>query len=241
MLSFPETSSAVVGKNDAHLCSGDDAQGLGGSRLHVDALSPFVSLRQAAERDGFALTILSAFRPFDRQLSIWNRKVSGELAVLDSNAQPIDIAALSDRDLAFAILRWSALPGASRHHWGTDIDVYDAASTPEGYEIQLIPAEVESGGMHTALHLWLDARIASGTAFGFYRPYDIDRGGVAPERWHLSYAPIATEYARRLTLELLRATVEGADMRLKDVVLEHLDEIYDRFVINVSLPNESVA
>ena len=141
----------------------------------------------------------------------------------------------------FAILRWSALPGASRHHWGTDLDVYDKAATPEGYEIQLIPAEVEAGGMHAPFHEWLDDRIATGTAFGFHRPYDADRGGVAPERWHLSHAPIATEYARMLTLDLLRSAIEGAEIRLRDVVLENLDQIYRRFVLNVSRPNERPA
>ena len=96
--------------------------------------------------------------------------------------------------------------------------------------------------MHAPLHEWLDVRIATGTAFGFYRPYDRDRGGVAPERWHLSYAPIATDYARVLTPTLLQDTIAGADMLLKDVVLEQLDEIYERFVINVSLPpNQTVA
>ena len=31
-----------------------------------------------------------------------------------------------------AILCWSALPGGSRHHWGTDCDVIDAAALPAG-------------------------------------------------------------------------------------------------------------
>ena len=232
--------STAVGQSDAHLCSETEAALLG-ARLHREVVSPFIELRDAARSAGFDLAIDSAFRSFDRQLSIWNRKAAGELAVLDSAAQPIDITTLSERELVFVILRWSALPGASRHHWGTDIDVYDSAATPEGYEIQLIPAEVDAGGMHAPLHEWLDARIATGTSFGFYRPYDADRGGVAPERWHLSHAPTATEYARMLTLDLLRSTIEHAEMRLRDVVLEHLDHIYRRFVRNVSRPGDHLA
>jgi LAS superfamily LD-carboxypeptidase LdcB len=175
--------------------------------------------------------------------------VSGELPVLDSLGAPLDIATLTARELVLAILRWSALPGASRHHWGTDMDVFDAASTPAGYEVQLLPSEVERGGMHAPLHEWLDARIATGTAFGFFRPYDVDRGGVAPERWHLSYAPIASEYAQLLTVDVLeqhvdvlRTTLEAADMLLKDVVLEQLDGLHERFVTNVSSPpNQTLA
>lgn len=231
--------SGTVGQSDAHLCPEAEAAVIGG-RLHRDVVDPFLALQGAASAAGFALTSLSAFRPFERQLSIWNRKVAGALPVLDSDGRPIDITALTPRTLVFAILRWSALPGGSRHHWGTDIDVYDAAATPEGHEVQLIPAEVDAGGMHAPLHEWLDARVATGTAFGFYRPYDLDRGGVAPERWHLSHAPVAIHFARLLTPDLLQATIAGADMLLKDVVLEHLDEIHDRFVTNVSLPPEGV-
>ncbi len=56
---------------------------------------------------------------------------------------------------------------------------------------------------------------------------------MAPERWHLSYAPIATAYVGQLTTDVLRAAVEQADILLKDTVLLRLDEIYERFVINV--------
>jgi LAS superfamily LD-carboxypeptidase LdcB len=154
--------------------------------------------------------------------------------VLNTHARPIDITALTSRDLALAILRWSALPGASRHHWGTDVDVYDLAAKPADYEVDLVPAEVDTGGMFAPLHEWLDARIAGRAAFGFFRPYDADRRGVAPERWHLSYSPIATECARLLTRELLRETLANADMMLKDAVLANLDEIFERFVININ-------
>ncbi|MCZ8486094.1 D-alanyl-D-alanine carboxypeptidase family protein [Vibrio lentus] len=30
----------------------------------------------------------------------------------------------SEQQKLSAILRWSALPGASRHHWGCDFDVF---------------------------------------------------------------------------------------------------------------------
>ena len=138
--------------------------------------------------------------------------------------------------MVLAILRWSALPGASRHHWGTELDVFDAAAKPDGYTVELIPDEVNPGGMFGPLHAWLDERMAEGTAFGFFRPYDQDRGGVAPERWHLSCAPVAAHFEDGLTLEVLRATVEGAEVGLKHVVLEMLDEIHRRFVINVGRP-----
>ncbi|MEO7964454.1 MAG: M15 family metallopeptidase [Gemmatimonadaceae bacterium] len=232
--------TAVVGRTETHLCAPSDGSSFGAS-VHRDVVTSLRALRASASEAGFEVALASGFRGFDRQLSIWNRKVSGELPVLDSTGQPIDITTLSERALVFAILRWSALPGASRHHWGTDIDVYDAVRTPPDYVVQLIPAEVDPGGMHAPLHAWLDAQIAAGTSSGFFRPYGRDLGGVAPERWHLSFAPLAGAYMRLLTRELLRTTITDSYMQLKDVVLAELDEIYERFVINVSEPPFVVA
>ena len=225
--------AVLTGQSDAHLCSADVTASLG-VRVHRDVVAPFRRLQRDAHAAGFDLQILSGFRSFEQQRSIWNQKATGQRAVLDSDAVPLDIATLSAKDLAFAILRWSALPGASRHHWGTDLDVYDRAAQPAGYEIELIPEEVNPGGMFGPLHAWLDERIAAGAAHGFFRPYDRDRGGVAPERWHLSHGPTAATYGRELTTDVLRDAVRGADLALKSVVLAHLDEIVVRFVTNTN-------
>jgi LAS superfamily LD-carboxypeptidase LdcB len=230
----PNASPGIlVGQSDSHLSAPDDAL-LPGVRLHLDAVDAFLALRATAAQADFDLAVISSFRSFEKQLSIWNRKATGQLPVLDTRAQPLDIASLSEEELVFSILRWSALPGASRHHWGTDLDVYDRAATPDGYEIELIPAEVDPGGMFAPLHVWLDERIASDAAYGFFRPYDIDRNGVAPERWHLSYSPVSSVYMRLLTPTLLRQTIETAEMRLKEVVLANLDAIFERFVTNTN-------
>ncbi|NNM07386.1 MAG: M15 family metallopeptidase [Gemmatimonadetes bacterium] len=228
-------SAHLTGESERHLCSAEELELLG-VPVNAGVVEPFLDLRTAAASAGFDLEVLSGFRSFVSQLSIWNRKARGELAVLDSSARPLDIGRLSGRELVFAILRWSALPGASRHHWGTDLDVFDAFCRPAGYEIELIPAEVEPGGMFGPLHHWLDRRIADSRSFGFFRPYDLDRGGVAPERWHLSFDPLASACQQQLTLKVLRNTIEGADMELKGVVLENLEEVYERFVMNVGRP-----
>jgi len=234
---FPEALvvESLTGKSDLHLCTADDAKSLGVS-VHREVVGPFLRLKEEAFRAGFDLRILSGFRGFAKQLSIWNRKVRGDLPVLDSQAATLDIHELSGRELVFAILRWSALPGASRHHWGTELDVFDAAAKPLGYEIELIPEEVNPGGMFAPFHEWLDERISASAAFGFFRPYDRDRGGVAPERWHLSHEPVASAFQRQLSAELLLGAIREADIGLRDVVLEHLVEIYEQFVMNVGRP-----
>ena len=162
---------SLVGRTESHLCTAADAQYLG-ARIHGAVVEPFRQLRDQARAAGFELQVFSGFRSFHRQLSIWNRKARGDLPVLDSRAVPLDIRQLDSEGLVFAILRWSALPGTSRHHWGTDIDVYDSSAKPPDYEIELVPEEVESGGMFGPLHDWLDERISTSSES---RP---DRGHV---------------------------------------------------------------
>lgn len=202
-------------------------------QIHRDSLSDFLALQNEARKAGFDLQILSGFRSFEAQLSIWNRKATGQRAVLDESSTPIDISTLNEEALMWAILRWSALPGASRHHWGTDLDVYDANSRPEGYEIQLVPEEVNSGCMFGAFHDWLDEQIRLGSSHGFFRPYQRDLGGVAPERWHLSHSPISRVLLRELTLDRLRERIETSPIELKNVILDHLESIYKTYVLNI--------
>jgi LAS superfamily LD-carboxypeptidase LdcB len=130
----------------------------------------------------------------------------------------------------FAILRWSALPGASRHHWGTDIDVYDEWAVEPGYRVQLTPDECAPGGVFERLHRWLDARLAEGEYASFYRPFAMDRGGVAPEPWHLSYGPQARLIEGLRERHRYRDFLAGQPLALKEEVLANFDEIYERFV-----------
>jgi len=225
--------ASLIGQTESHLCSAADTQRLG-AQVHRNVVQPFLRLRDDALAAGFDLRIFSGFRSLDLQNSIWNRKATGNLPVLDSRALPLEIEHLTERELVYAILRWSALPGASRHHWGTDIDVYDENVRPGGYEIELIPEEVETGGMFAPLHEWLDERLAARTGHGFFRPYDEDREGVAPERWHLSHAPAAAPCELGLTIDTLRASLSSSDLKLKGTVIEHLEDIYQRFVINTN-------
>ncbi|WP_284509616.1 M15 family metallopeptidase [Salinivibrio costicola] len=149
--------------------------------LHQEVLSDVVALQQAASRAGFALRVASGYRAFERQLAIWNGKFNGDLPVLDAHSQPMDITRLSDKERVHAILRWSALPGASRHHWGTDMDVYDKQSLIPDQPLALTPPEYDSGPQ-AAFSSWLYANVS---AFGFFLPYARYQGGL-PESHGIS-------------------------------------------------------
>jgi LAS superfamily LD-carboxypeptidase LdcB len=198
-----------------------------GTWLHRAVLSPYRQLARAAQAHNLELAIASGYRSFARQLAIFNAKASGARAVLDDAGCPVAMHALDDTQKLWAILRFSALPGTSRHHWGCDIDVFDRAAMPAGYQLQLTAAECGSGGVFERLHRWLDTSLPGS---GFYRPYQQDLGGVAPEPWHLSYAPVAERYRAALTPEALAATLQASDIALKPVVLANLPAIFKHYV-----------
>lgn len=208
--------------------------------LHRDAIEPFLAMRGAALADGIDLVPVSSFRDFERQCAIWNAKFRGERPLLDRDGRPLDALALAPAARVDAILWWSALPGASRHHWGSDLDVIDRAALPEGVAPQLVPAEFASDGPFARLELWLAAHMHR---FGFYRPYATARGGVSPEPWHLSYAPVALPAARALTPEVLRealrATAATHGIEGLDVVLAALPELHQRYVADTDPPRGS--
>ena len=91
-----------------------------GSVLHPQAAQAFLALRREAAAAGLDVAVASGFRDFERQLGIWNDKYLGRRALLDPAGQPLDASVMSEPERIRAILHWSALPGASRHHWGTD-------------------------------------------------------------------------------------------------------------------------
>lgn len=229
-MSQPPDPALLTGLTDHHVAV------VNGVPVHRELQEPLSRLRQAARARGIELAVASGFRSFERQLRIWNAKARGERAVLDDQGRALDIHRLAPRDRVFAILRWSALPGTSRHHWGTDIDVWDPAAAGPDYRLQLVPEEYGHQGPFARLGDWLERELAS-SGLGFYRPYDRDRGGVAPEPWHLSYRPLADYYAGLLTPELLAPVLAksaaycGEELVLCDTVLQHLDDIFIRFVV----------
>jgi LAS superfamily LD-carboxypeptidase LdcB len=201
--------------------------------LHSQVIAPFLNLRRAALADGFDLTPQSGFRDFSRQLAIWNGKYSGARPMQDAAGSPIDVRQLSPRGRVEAILLWSALPGASRHHWGTDMDLIDARAAPADYRVQLTPEEFAAGGPFAALGNWLEIHAAR---FGFFRPFRGIRSGVQPEPWHFSFAPVAENARRALSAAVLRQAIEAAPLLGKEEVLERLDELHARYVAAIDWP-----
>ena len=196
-----------------------------------ETASAFLKMKKAAEKEGYHLEAFSAFRDFKSQLKIWNNKHLGKRPLFNRDGTSKDYDMLTPKEVVYSILDWSALPGASRHHWGTEIDVVDSAAIPEAYQIKLLPEEYEEGGVFFSLNHWLTNNIER---FGFFRPYREDKGGVNPEPWHLSYRPVSGQLLPALSLELLKTTTENNALLGKEIVLESLSDIYMKYVVNIS-------
>jgi LAS superfamily LD-carboxypeptidase LdcB len=201
--------------------------------LHYAVVTSFLAMRDAARLEGIDLRAISSFRDFDRQLLLWNRKWRGERPLYARDGRLLVHAELAEADLVDAILAWSAIPGGSRHHWGSDIDVVDVAAMPEGYQVELLPSEYAADGVFARLTAWLDRNMAR---FGFFRPFGSDRGGAGIEPWHLSYAPVARDAMEALSLPVLRNAIAQSETLGKQAVLDRLPEIYTRFILAVDPP-----
>ncbi len=199
--------------------------------VHPETADAFFSMREAAIKEGIDISPFSAFRDFKAQLTIWNKKYEGKRPLYTQDGVKKNFEKLNEKDKLFSILSWSALPGASRHHWGTEIDVIDGAAISEGYKVKLLPEESDPGGVFYNLHEWLDKNL---NRFGFFRPFDLYRNGVYPEPWHISYSPVSKIAMEELTLEMVEATILEADIRGKELILELLPTIYHQFVRNVA-------
>ena len=206
-----------------------------------------VDLARACAEAGFILGLASGFRGFDRQLVIWQEKACGKRAVLDDKEQPLDVAQLTAAEQLEAIMRWSAAPGLSRHHWGSDFDVYPANLLPEGASLDLTCDE--AFGPFAAFYEFLDGYLKrAGPAFA--RPYFGDFGIglhpassshapasellIAQEPWHLSHIACSAPFERLFDFDQLVSLWREAGLALVDELAEREASIARQYFARLS-------
>lgn len=168
-----------------------------GMFMHQEAYEAFKEMFAAAAADGINLVIVSAMRTFNHQRRIWNNKWNGR-QVLEGNINATSIVDPVER--AREILRFSAMPGTSRHHWGTDIDLNS-----------LVNSYFESG-QGKRVYEWLQQNAAK---FGFCQPYTAHgtnrNGGYEEEKWHWSYKPVSELYLEVFNQSVAYEDITGFD------------------------------
>ncbi|MDO8366454.1 MAG: M15 family metallopeptidase [Saprospiraceae bacterium] len=156
-----------------------------GMMLRKEALEDFKKMWESARKAGISLKIISSTRNFDQQKNIWEGKWS---RFEKETPEP--------KNRALKILEYSSMPGSSRHHWGTDIDLND-----------LNNPSFEKGGKHEKVYTWL---VAHAQEFGFCQPYTAGRPhGYHEEKWHWSYTPLSKPFLAQYKNSVQDADIQG--------------------------------
>lgn len=173
-----------------------------GINLRKEAHDAFLEMKKAAYNAGIDLKVVSSYRDFSRQEAIFERKF---ITYTDQGMDPLDAI---DK-----IIEYSTIPGTSRHHWGTDIDIVDGYRKVEGDV--LVPSKFGAGQPYEAFKLWMDEHSET---YGFHLVYTEDpkRRGFKYEPWHYSYAPLSIPMleqfrAKNIASLLIREEFYGAE------------------------------
>ena len=165
--------------------------------LREDTYTAFQKMFEAAKKEGIHLKIISATRPFAHQKRIWEAKWNGDRKV---DGQDISKTIKNPTQRALKILEYSSMPGTSRHHWGTDIDIN--ALTNDYFE----------KGKGLKEYEWLSKNAQK---FGFCQPYSPkgkDRpDGYNEEKWHWSFLPVAKKLTDQYKLRVEDESISGFD------------------------------
>jgi D-alanyl-D-alanine carboxypeptidase len=153
--------------------------------LKREAYHAFLKMRQAALQSGIVLTIISGTRSFNDQKWKWESKWNA--------AQFRSIK--DDRKKAIELLRWWSMPGTSRHHWGTDIDLNN---------MKVVYYRTAAG---KKLYEWL---VNNAPKFGFQQPFNANRkSGYQEEKWHWSYVPLSINYLKVYVQQINYLDING--------------------------------
>ena len=168
--------------------------------LLVEVNWAFEQMAAAAQKEGITLKVISGGRNFNMQKAIWEKKW---------NARRPNFK--TDKETALDILKYSSIPGTSRHHWGTDLDINS-----------LKPSYFASGKGKKEYD-WLQKNAGS---FGFCQTYDnkasTGRTGYSEEKWHYSYMPISSvilnQYNEQINYEKLADFLGGTTPKDIEVI-----------------------
>jgi len=148
-----------------------------GYKLRKEAYEAFLKMKAEASKSGIKIKVVSSYRNYAHQNRIWERKY-----------KKFTKEGLSSIQAIRKIIEYSTIPGTSRHHWGTDLDIVDGnAKQPKGL---LLEKNFHNEGPFCKLKEWMDEHANN---FGFYLVYTDkkDRKGFKYEPWHYTYAPLS--------------------------------------------------
>jgi hypothetical protein len=168
-----------------------------GINLRKEAHDAFLEMKKAAYQDGISLKVVSSYRSYERQRTIFEQKY---LAYTEEGMEPLEAI---DK-----IVEYSTIPGTSRHHWGTDADLIDDSKPASGDVLD--PEKFEDGGPFEDFRKWMEE---NANTYGFYLVYTDNprRRGFKYEPWHYSYAPLSVPMLSDFRKMNILRILEGDD------------------------------
>ncbi|MDT8415025.1 MAG: M15 family metallopeptidase [Flavobacteriaceae bacterium] len=200
------TEAELIGKGNP-VFFGTDYQ------LRKEAHLAFEKLRAAAASDDIQIKVVSSYRSYVQQNRIWDRKY-----------KQFTEEGLSPEDAMAKIVEYSTIPGTSRHHWGTDLDL--VAQNNLQLEDELLEAHFEPGAPFYDFKQWMNRHAAS---FGFVEVYTNapERNGFKYEPWHFSYLPLSKKYLKRFLkidlLSLFKEELTGGNFFTETFINKYID------------------
>ncbi len=158
---------------------------IGGHNLRQEVFASFQEMQRSAAKSGIRLRIVSATRTFTDQKRIWEEKWNARAPVNTDTGEFLPkpntrMDNLTSEQRALRILEFTAMPSASRHHWGTDFDLNNVNSS----YWQTAKGQKE--------FVWLSQNAST---FGFCQVYSANRqNGYNEEKWHWSFMPLSREF-----------------------------------------------
>ncbi|OIQ18144.1 M15 family metallopeptidase [Lacinutrix sp. MedPE-SW] len=153
-----------------------------GYKLLEEAHIAFKKLQKEALKSNIKIAAVSSYRSYSHQKRIWERKYKSN-----------NTKGLTPKANIKKIIEYSTIPGTSRHHWGTDIDIYQTNVKQPNSILQ--PKNYHDNGSYCKLKEWMDT---NASYFGFHLVYtDIsNRKGFKYEPWHYSYKPLSQNFLK---------------------------------------------
>ena len=209
------TNSHLTGQLEINLIKGKEFL------LLPEVLNSFELMKMEALKDGVKIKIVSGFRSFNQQKKIWNRKYKKNESL-----------GLSEEKNIMKIIEYSTIPGTSRHHWGTDIDIIDSNIKPEGDV--LLPEKFYGNGPYAKLKNWLDK---NSEKFGFYLVYTDDdkREGFKHEPWHFSYKPISKDLLEEfLKIDFIKLFTKNGIQGSEYLTSDFIKHYKNKFLLGIN-------
>ena len=205
----------LIGKSNPTLTSGKEY------KLLPEVAIALEKMKEDAKKAGFDICVISSYRGYNYQNTIWERKFKANKA-----------AGLSDIKNIEKIIEYSTIPGTSRHHWGTDIDIIDMK---KGIPLNpLSEKHFNEGGQMRKFKLWLDENAHK---YGFYLVYTNvpKRKGFKYEPWHFTYKPISdkmmTDYKK---LDLKKILQENKLMGSDSFTNEFIEKYRNENILDIN-------